>query len=326
MVTKGTVLGHVVSSRGIETDRAKIDVIVSLPYLTSMKEVHSFLDHAGFYRSFIKDFSRIASPLSTFLQKDTNLLFDQTWKDTFDELKRRLTYTPIIQPLTLRYLLKKSDSKPRLIRWMFLLQEFDIKIRDRSGVENLVVDHLSKIQQALEDLPIKDTFLEEQLYHIGGHDPWNADLVNYLSAKEISTYFSKAQTAKLKSDFKYYIWDDPYLWKMCSDKIIRQCVPKPEFYGYVYNWVEAKAIRTDDACVVDFVKSHIFCRFGLPIALISDQRSHFCNCTMAALLRKFEVMHKVSTPYHSQTNGQAKISNWKIKEILEKTVQSNRKD
>ena len=96
---------------------------------------------------------------------------------------------------------------------------------------------------------------------------------------------------------------------------------------YVSKWVEAKATRTDDArVVVDFVRSHIFCRFGFPRVLISDQGSHFCNRAMDALLRKFGVMHRVSTPYHPQTNGQAEISNREIKQILEKTVQPNRKD
>ena len=112
--------------------------------------------------------------------------------------------------------------------------------------------------------------------------------------------------------------------------------PFPVSFGFVYillavdyvsKWVEAKATRTDDARVVaDFIRSNIFSRFGIPRALISDQGTHFCNRTMEALLRKYGVMHKVSTPYHPQTNGQAEVSNREIKKILEKTVQPNRKD
>jgi len=90
---------------------------------------------------------------------------------------------------------------------------------------------------------------------------------------------------------------------------------------YVSRWVEAKATRTDDAKVVaDFIKSNIFCRFGIPKALISDQGTHFCNRSIEALLRKYAVVHRVSTPYHPQTNGQAKVSNREIKQILEKIV------
>ena len=86
---------------------------------------------------------------------------------------------------------------------------------------------------------------------------------------------------------------------------------------------EAKATRCDDAkIVVDFVKSNIFFfyRFGVPRAMISDQGTHFCNKQMEALLRKYGVIHKISTPYHPQTNGQAKVSNKEIKQILEKIV------
>ncbi|KAI9084037.1 hypothetical protein K1719_034033 [Acacia pycnantha] len=99
------------------------------------------------------------------------------------------------------------------------------------------------------------------------------------------------------------------------------------YIDYVSKWVEAKATQTNDSSVVvDFVRSNIFCRFGIPRAIISDQGSHFCNRSMGALLRKYGVLHKVSTAYHPQTNGQAEVSNREIKQILQKTVNSTRKD
>ncbi|KAJ7964051.1 Gag-pol [Quillaja saponaria] len=113
--------------------------------------------------------------------------------------------------------------------------------------------------------------------------------------------------------------------------------PFPSFYGNIYillatnylsKWVEAKATRTDDAkVVVDFVKTHIFDRFGIPKAIISDYGKHFCNRSMETLLRKYSVVIKcTSIAYHPQTSGHAEISNREIKSILEKTVQPNRKD
>ena len=69
-----------------------------------------------------------------------------------------------------------------------------------------------------------------------------------------------------------------------------------------------------------------FSRFGMPRVLISDGGSHFCNRTIEALLKKYNVTHKVSTPYHPQTSGQAEVSNREIKQILEKTVGPTRKD
>ena len=89
---------------------------------------------------------------------------------------------------------------------------------------------------------------------------------------------------------------------------------------YVSKWVEAKATRND------FVNSHTFCKFVIPRAIICDQGTNFCNGQMEALLRKYGVFYKVSTPYYPQTNGQAEISNRKVKQILEKIIQLNRKD
>ena len=96
MVTEGIVLGHKISSRGIEVDKAKIDVIGTLPQPVNVKGVRSFLGHAGFYRRFIKDFPKIAKPLSNLLNKDKSFLFDDDCLNAFETLKERLTSAPII--------------------------------------------------------------------------------------------------------------------------------------------------------------------------------------------------------------------------------------
>ena len=90
MVREGIVLGHRVSERGIEVDRAKIDVIEQLPPPTNVKEVRSFLGHAGFYRRFIKDFSCIARPLMNLLAKETSFNFDEECLMAFYTLKKAL--------------------------------------------------------------------------------------------------------------------------------------------------------------------------------------------------------------------------------------------
>ena len=96
---------------------------------------------------------------------------------------------------------------------------------------------------------------------------------------------------------------------------------------YVSKWVEAIPTRTNDHKVVlKFIKEHIFSRFGVPRAIISDGGHHFCNRSFENMLKKYGVTHKVSTAYHPQTNGQAELANREIKHILEKTVAPNRKD
>ena len=74
------------------------------------------------------------------------------------------------------------------------------------------------------------------------------------------------------------------------------------------------------------LKKTIFPRFGTPRALISDGDSHFYNQVIESLLKKYRVTHKVATPYHLQTSGQVEVRNREIKQILEKTVSSSRKD
>ncbi|KAK4394021.1 Retrovirus-related Pol polyprotein from transposon opus [Sesamum angolense] len=441
---QGIVLGHVISSRGIEVDKAKVDLIVNLPYPTSVREIRSFLGHAGFYRRFIKDFAKIAQPLSRLLQKDANFVFSGDYQEAFDELKRALTSAPIIQlpdwstqfeimcdasnyavgvvlgqkieknTSPLKHLLSKKESKPRLIRWILLLQEFDLTIKDRKGLENLVADHLSRLIREEDDTPICDSFPGERLFKMQGTDPWYSVIVNYLVAHTLPIDLSRAQKDKVKSEVKYYVWDDLYLWRFCSDQVVRSCVPNDEhnsvltfchnfacgghfgpkrtarkvldcglywntlfndayefckkcnkcqrtgtlshrnempqtpiliveifdvwgidFMGpfpsscgfsyillavdYVSKWVEAKATRTDDsAAVIGFVKSHIFNRFGVPRAIISDQGSHFCNRAVGTLFKKYGIHHRVATAYHPQTNGQAEVSNREVKSILEK--------
>jgi hypothetical protein len=98
MVKQEIVLGHVVSHKGIEVDKAKVDLISNLPPLRTVKEIRSFLGHAGFYRRFIKDFSKIARPLCSLLANDAPFDFNEECHVAFESLKKTLTSTPIIQP------------------------------------------------------------------------------------------------------------------------------------------------------------------------------------------------------------------------------------
>ncbi|KAK9125791.1 hypothetical protein Scep_014637 [Stephania cephalantha] len=107
--------------------------------------------------------------------------------------------------------MSKKDSKPRLIKWILLLQEFDITIKDKSGAENLVADYLSRIENGERPTPLKDDFPDEYIYAVMEDLPWYADLVNYITSGELYPHLSKAQKNKVRSDAKYYVWDDPYL-------------------------------------------------------------------------------------------------------------------
>ncbi|GKE97459.1 hypothetical protein Tco_0020810, partial [Tanacetum coccineum] len=77
MVKEGIILGHKISKNGIEADKAKVEVIAKLPHPTTVKGIQSFLGHAGFYRRFIQDFSKIARPMTRLLEKDTPFFFSK---------------------------------------------------------------------------------------------------------------------------------------------------------------------------------------------------------------------------------------------------------
>ena len=97
MVNQGIVLGHIISNRGIEVDKAKIELISKLPSPTNVKTVRQFLGHAGFCRRFIKDFSKIAKPLYKLLEKDVRFTWDEDCQRSFEELKSHLTTAPIVR-------------------------------------------------------------------------------------------------------------------------------------------------------------------------------------------------------------------------------------
>ncbi|GKD48678.1 reverse transcriptase domain-containing protein, partial [Tanacetum coccineum] len=130
----------------------------------------------------------------------------------------------------LKYLFSKQDAKPRLIRWVLLLQEFTIKIKLKNGTENLA-GHLSRLENpGLEELnedTIQDNFPDEhfmvnKLKNIET-GPWYADYANFLVSKIVPRHLTYYLIKKL-NDVRKYIWDNPYLFKSCPDGIIRTCV------------------------------------------------------------------------------------------------------
>ncbi|GJT63861.1 reverse transcriptase domain-containing protein [Tanacetum coccineum] len=275
MVKEGIVLGHKIFKNGLEVDRAKVDVIVKLPPPTTVKGVRSFLGHAGFYRRFIQDFSKMAQPMIHLLEKDTPFIFSDECLASFKILKKRpihyasktlsdaqTNYTVTEKELlavvyafekfrsylvlsktivykdhsALKYLFNKHDAKPRLIRWVLLLQEFTIEIRDKKGAENLAADHLSRLENPYQGdrvgMEINDNFPHGSLSMISLNPdiipPWFADIANYLVGNVLVKGMSSQQKKKFFKDIRHYFWDDPYLFRICADQIIRRCVDGQE--------------------------------------------------------------------------------------------------
>ncbi|KAK8662646.1 hypothetical protein V6N13_024537 [Hibiscus sabdariffa] len=408
MVTKGTVLGHKISSKGIEVDKAKVEVIEKLPPPATVKGIRSFLGHAGFYRRFIKDFSKISKPLCNLLQQYQPFVFNKECQidlmcDASDyavgaALGQRRGTKVIVHTdhSTIKYLVTKKDTKPRLIRWILLLKEFDLEIRVRKGTKNQIADHLSRLDNQSDcegKIEIKDNFPDEKILYATAI-PWYADIVNFLVSGVLPHELSSQGRKKFNHDARFYFWDEPYLFKHCADQMLRtatkvlqsgfywptlfkdahnfykacdrcqrtgnisrrnemslQCIlevelfdvwgidfmgPFPSSHGdlyillavdYVSKWVEVIATpRNDSQTVLKFLHKHIFTRFGTPKAIISNEGTHFDNKLSAKALQRYGIRHKIATSYLPQTNGQAEVSNREIKQILEKVVNTRRKD
>ncbi|KAD3337792.1 hypothetical protein E3N88_33313 [Mikania micrantha] len=314
MVKEGIVLGHKISRAGIEVDKAKIETISKLPPPTNVKSIRSFLGHAGFYRPFIKDFSKISRPMTQLLEMDAPFVFSEECLRAFELLKEKLVNAPILiapdwsspfelmcdatdfaehytttekellalvfafdkfrsylvlsktivytDHAALRYLFNKKDAKPRLIRWILLLQEFDIEIRDKKGAENVAADHLSRLEnperEELRDTAIGDTFPHEFFMVVKAEQqglPWFADFANYLADGVLLKGMTHQQKKKFFADMKHYLWDDPYLSKGDQDgEMIWR--PRSWFPCKGFSRVGARRMRCDGSWMCVFAREN----------------------------------------------------------------------
>ncbi|XP_047949328.1 uncharacterized protein LOC125195186 [Salvia hispanica] len=358
MFKEGIVLGHVVSEKGIEVDQAKVEVISKLPHPTNQKEIRGFLGACWVLPKLLKD-RLVTAPIirsanwnypfevmcdasdfaigavfgqriegkiyvifyasKTLNQAQKN--YDTTEKEMLAVVYSFKKFRPYLlgsraivftDHAAIKYLIAKKESKPRLIRWVLLLQEFHWEVRDKRGTENRVADHLSGIVQGEDEETVPDAFPEENLYYLEG------------STSPIRWVAVLALTGPEESEKRKGRPNEEPWCQLTGGISIRDEMPQTpiivceifDFWGmdfmgpfpslyrntyilvvvdYVSKWIEAKATSSNDAKKIE------------------------------ALMRKYGVHHRLSTPYHPQSNGQAEISNREIKSILKKTVNTSRK-
>nr|GEW03396.1 reverse transcriptase domain-containing protein [Tanacetum cinerariifolium] len=286
MVKEGIVLGHKITKQGIEVEKAKVDVITKLPHPTTVKGIKSYLGHAGFYRRFIKDFSKIARPMTRFLKKDTPLIFSKECVEAFQTLKRKLTEAPILiapdwdMPFELmcdasdfaigavpgqrqdkhfrptHYASKTiteaesnyTTTEKEMLAVVYAFEkfrsylimtksiEFTFKVIDTKEAENLAADHLSRLenphQNVVDPKEINESFPLETLNLVStrGNQStlWFTEFVNYHAGNFVVKGMSSQQKSKFFKDVKHYFWDDPFLFKIYADQVIRRCVSGQE--------------------------------------------------------------------------------------------------
>ncbi|RVW14734.1 Retrovirus-related Pol polyprotein from transposon opus [Vitis vinifera] len=306
--SKELSLGHIISKKGIEVDKAKVELIIKLPPPTTVKGVRHSLAMLGSTGGLLKDFSKLSKPLCELLGKDAKFLWDKRCQKSFEQLKQLLTTAPIVKApnwqlpfevmcdasdfairvvlgqredgkpyviyyasktlneaqknytttekellavvfaldkfraylvgsfivvfsdhSALKYLLAKQDAKARLIRWILLLQEFNLQIKDKKGVEDVVVDHLSRLAIAHNShvLPINDDFMEESLMLLEDV-PWYAHIANYLITGEVPSEWKTQDRKHFFAKIHAYYWEKPFLSNIVQIKIIKKCVPEQE--------------------------------------------------------------------------------------------------
>ncbi|XP_070021938.1 uncharacterized protein [Nicotiana sylvestris] len=284
-----------ISKNGIEVDKAKIEVISKLLPPTSAKGVWSFLGHAGFYQSFIKDFSKVL----------------------------KLTTTPIITA--------PNWSVP----FELMCDASDVAVGAVFGqCINKIFHPVYYARKTMNSSQVKNTVIEKELlaivFAIEKFCPLYkdaSDLVKHCDECQRHSGISKNNeillTIILEIDI-FDVWGINFmglLMSSCGNTYILVGV------DYMSKWVEAIALPNSEArSVVSFLKKNIFTRFGTPRAIISYEGSYFCNKALDTLLTKYSVTHKVMTPDHPQESSQVEVSNREIKSILSKTVNANQTD
>nr|GEW52890.1 reverse transcriptase domain-containing protein [Tanacetum cinerariifolium] len=322
------------------------------------KTMEVFMDDFSVYRD---SFSSCVSHLDTMLQSKTmtkaQVHYTMTEKEmltvvyAFEKFRSYLVLSKSIvytDHSALKYLLSKQDAKPRLIRWVLLLQEFDIIICDKKGTENLAADHLSRLENphknVFENKDINENFPLETLGKISSKStPWFADLANFHAGNFIVKGMSYVHGQE-GFDILKACHEGPtgghHGANFTAMKVFNVSFFWPTFYKDAHDLVKScdscqrqgKFSQRDemsqnviqvcelfDVWGIDFMGP-----FATPRAIISDRGTHFCNDKFAKVMSKYGVTHHLSTAYHPQTSGQVEVSNRGLKHILERTVGETR--
>nr|GEV05327.1 reverse transcriptase domain-containing protein [Tanacetum cinerariifolium] len=294
MVKEGIVLGHKISKNGIEVDKNKVDEIAKPPHPTTVKGIRSFLGHAGFYRRFIQDFSKIAWPMTRFLEKDTPFFFSKECVEAFQTLKRKLTEAPILIALD-------RDLPFKLIITFGTTPSCSKSVRIKSSGGVFTAEKpLKFLRLATMDLPgdiMAQTRLLKRCLTPNFIGPQStvmpmtlSNLVTLVNIKE--RFRNEMKCLKIPSKFARFstfrasiLWGRSRLHEGTS----------------IYLW------------------SSITCQNGL-----KRKRSPTNDARFTKVMLKYDVTHRLATAYHPQTSGQVEVSNRGLKRILERTVGENR--
>ncbi|KAK8690607.1 hypothetical protein V6N13_074138 [Hibiscus sabdariffa] len=240
MVNKGTILGHKISSKGIEVDNAKVEVIEKLPPPTNQNQP---------------------------------FVFDKECQSALEELKMKLISAPVVVPpdWTSPFELMCDASDHAIGAALGQRREFDIEVKDRKGTENQVADHISRHDNPHnqdKDMEISDSFPDEKILSATAI-PWYVDIVNFLVSGIVPPDLSSHSRKKFRHDAKFFYRVESYLFKQCADQVLRRCVPEEEHKDIMYhchdascggNRTAAKILQSDFYWPTLFKDAHAFAK------------------------------------------------------------------
>ncbi|GJS99426.1 reverse transcriptase domain-containing protein [Tanacetum coccineum] len=311
MVTEGIVPGHKVSSAGLEVNQAKFDVIAKLLPPTNVKAVRSFLRHAGFYRRFIKDFSKISRSMTKLLEKDSVFDFNEECMKAIETLKEKLTNAPIMvspdwsQPFELmcdardfvvgavlgqwegkhfcpiHFVSKTLNNSQQ--NYTVTEKELLVVIKNKKGVENVTTNHLSRLENPnlteLRDEDIDDNFPDETLMN------------------EVHTLVQNCDACQRSGSLSRRPFPNSHKFEYILVDI-----------DYVSKWAEVEALPTNDARVIINFLKNLFSYFVIPEALISDR----VKDNPSVWSRKFDdALWAFRTAYKTLIGTTPKLRIWK---------------
>nr|GEV34199.1 DNA-directed DNA polymerase [Tanacetum cinerariifolium] len=318
MVKEGIVLGHKISKNGIEVDKDKFN---DLPF-ELMCDASDFAIGAVLGQRQEKHFRPIHYASKTITEAESNSTTME--KEmlavvyAFEKFRSYLIMNKkhcVYGSFPLKYLFAKKDSKARLLRWVLLVQEFTFKVIDTKGAENLAADHLSQLenphQNMLDPKEINESFPLETLNMVSSREKQILQGCEALLLGRSLSFQNPCGSSHPKSNLVTLVnVKERFHNEMKCLKIPSKGIDFMRLFSssrgnkyilvavdYLSKWVEAKALPTNDARVVfKFLKS-LFARFRSPRAIISDRGTHFCNDQFAKVMLKYDVTHRLATPY-----------------------------
>nr|GEZ39091.1 reverse transcriptase domain-containing protein [Tanacetum cinerariifolium] len=225
MVKEGIVLGHEISKQRNEVDKSKVDVITKLPHPTTIKAFQTL--------------KRKLTEAPILIAPDWDMPFELMCDASDFAISAVLGKRQDKHFRPIHYASKtmtEAKSNYTTTKKEMLAVEFTFKVIDTKGAENLATDHLSRLenphQNVLDPKEINESFPLETLNMVSTHGnsstSWFADFVNYHAGNFVVNGMSSQQKSKFFKDVKHYFWDDPFLFKICVDQVIRRCVSGQE--------------------------------------------------------------------------------------------------